>query len=365
MNESTIIKTERKRNSSIELLRILMMLQIIFLHVCEYGEYYDHAMELGGKHALLYWVLWLMSRCPVYMFVIIMGYFLSDSAGGFQKKRILKIYIPMYVYAVAIPVILGFTQAVQVDKYDYIRAVFPALSRTWYFMTLYLIVLILSPFINKMLKELSRKEYLILLGILFFIFSVWQPISHLEPFDSFIGIKKIVDTEGGKSLYDFVFMYILGGFLRHHSFKREGTLLWWKNWMNLAVFLLLGLFNVAFVYIYPPVKDIIAYNDNPIAVLQCIFLFRFFSNMEFYCDILNIISGCNLGIYMLHEHPLMRELIWDKIVRMDYQNFYSTNLYVLNIFLIIVSIFCGCALAELCRQLLAQEFYIFTKKRGC
>lgn len=37
-----------RRESGIELLRILLMIQIVFLHISLYGGYYDMAMELGG-----------------------------------------------------------------------------------------------------------------------------------------------------------------------------------------------------------------------------------------------------------------------------------------------------------------------------
>lgn len=361
MSESTQIKT-KQRDSGIELLRILMMLQIIFQHVSQYGGYYKHALALGGKHTLLYWILWLMSRCPVYMFIVIMGYFLIDATQDSVRKRILKVYVPMYVYAVAIPIVIRFTGVMIPEKKDYIRGFFPALSRTWYFMTLYLIILILSPYLNKLIHSLTKKEYLMLLAILFFIFSIWNSIAHLKPFDEVIGVQKIIETEEGKSLYDFIFMYFLGGFLKKYQFRKDGTLLWWRNFMNLAMFLLLGLLDTFILYLYPSFRAVIGYNDNPLVVLQCIFLFRFFSNLEFHSEIINIISACNLGIYMLHEHPLLRNILWNKIVRMNYDGFYATPIYIVNIFLIIISIYCGCFLIELARQQIAHLFHFLRRR---
>ena len=139
------ISEKKERNSSIELLRIIMMLQIIFLHICEYGEYMDNAEKLGGLHRLLAWFLWLISRCPVFMFIIIMGYFMIYADKKHTVRRILKVYIPMYFYSVFIPVSLVLTGLVQIDKNEIVRAYFPMLSRTWDFMTLYLMVIIFSP----------------------------------------------------------------------------------------------------------------------------------------------------------------------------------------------------------------------------
>ena len=200
------ISEKKERNSSIELLRIIMMLQIIFLHICEYGEYMDNAEKLGGLHRLLAWFLWLISRCPVFMFIIIMGYFMIYADKKHTVRRILKVYIPMYFYSVFIPVSLVLTGLVQIDKNEIVRAYFPMLSRTWYFMTLYLLVIIFSPYLNIVLNKISKKDYIILLFIFFFIFSVWQPIAKLDFFSDTFGIKKIVNTEGGKSLYDFIYM---------------------------------------------------------------------------------------------------------------------------------------------------------------
>ena len=78
-----------KRNPSIELLRILMMMQIIFLHVADYGDYSDVAQQMEGKVELTYWVIWLMCRCPVFMFVIITGYFMSTRKEPRQTYQML------------------------------------------------------------------------------------------------------------------------------------------------------------------------------------------------------------------------------------------------------------------------------------
>ena len=175
-----------KRNPSIELLRILMMLQIIFLHVSDYGQYSDIAQEMEGRTELTYWIIWLMCRCPVYMFVIITGYFISTEKKFFDFKKIVKCYLPMLFYSISIPVIYGILMPGSVNTDQYIKAFLPFLSRTWYFMTLYLLILIISPFLNKMVENLTRTQFLYLICICFFLFSIWQPISMLEPFEGII-----------------------------------------------------------------------------------------------------------------------------------------------------------------------------------
>ena len=359
------------RNSSIELLRILMMLQIIFLHVSDYGEYTDIASEMKGRVELTYWVIWLMCRCPVYVFVIIMGYFLSETKTDFNRKRLLKCYLPMYFYSVSIPLIYGLFRPDQVARSQYIQAFIPFLSRTWYFMTLYLLVLILSPYLNKMLRHLDRKEFLILIGICFCVFSIWQPLSVLEPFDRIIGTKKIFSTQGGKSLYDFIYMYFLGAYMRrYHIFRShendDKKNMWNNPLIYLAGFLLLGLINVIIVYKYPDkgIESVIGYNDNPLVVLQCTCLFRFFEKLDIsrwpnICETINFISAGNLGIYMIHEHPLIRKLIWGEIFDINNVAFYSQKWYLVKIIMIIIIIYAVCWMIDFLRRL---PFLIFKRK---
>ena len=347
------MEVKKSRNSNIELLRILMMLQIIFLHVSEYGEYSNIASLLEGKTELIYWVLWLMCRCPVFVFIIIMGYFLSETKTDFNRKRMLKAYLPMYFYSLAIPFVYGIFRPEEVTDELKIKAFIPFLSRTWYFMTLYLLVLILSPYLNKMVRGLTRNQFLGLLGICFFMLCIWQPLSMLEPFEGIIGLKKILSTQGGKSLYDFIFMYLLGAYMRRYhifsSHNNESDNMWNKPFIYLVGFLLLGLINVFIVYKYPDdgIDSVIGYNDNPLVVLQCTCIFRFFEKLDLSRFpkagfVINAISAGNLGIYMIHEHPLIRNLIWEELFPLGTPKFYMQKNYLLQIVLVILIIYCAC-----------------------
>ena len=356
-------KLKLKRNPSIELLRILMMLQIIFLHVAEYGEYTDVALQMEGRVELTYWIVWLMCRCPVYMFVIITGYFMSNRKELFNIDRLLRCYLPMLFYSITIPLLYMIIRHKKLPTDTMVKAYFPFLSRTWYFMTLYLLILLISPFLNKMVSELTRKQFLYLIGISFFIFSIWQPISMIEPFKGIIGIQKILSTQGGKSLYDFIYMYLLGAYMRrYHIFKKhenETDSIWDKPFIYLISFVLLGLINVLLVYLYPDekIETVVAFNDNPIAVMQCTVLFRFFEKIDMrqhlrIGKVINTISAGNLGIYMIHEHPIIRNLIWNEIFPIGNSRFYQQKFYLLQVILIILLVYGMCWLIDFARKML-------------
>ncbi len=340
------LATKVQRNSSIELLRILCMLQVIFLHVCNHGGYTAIGRKMGGETELIYWIVMFMSRCPVYVFIIISGYFSCTGKNMFPIKKVTTSYLPMLFYSVSIPLVIYFADLGKVSDVMWGRAAFPFLSRTWYFMTLYIIILLLSPFLNKIIQSISRKEYLYLLGIMFFILCVWQFVAHIPRVEDVIRTDNIFATEHGKSIYDFIFMYFLGGFLRLHKFFEKPLN---PVWYALA-FLACGMINVGITYLLPKgYKSCLLYNDNPFTVIQCVCLFEFFNHFQFVSKPINIISGCNIGIYMIHEHPLTRAIIW-KYLGITDRSFFQTNYYLLQILGIILIIFVGSGLIEYARQ---------------
>lgn len=342
------IQTSRKpvRESGIELLRIFMMLQVIFLHVCSknMGMYTTVANDLGGSQLLLYQFFYFMSRCPVYVFIMISGYFsvTGNKTLSAIRPKIAKTYLPMLFYAIAIPYVGWACQLWTPSTTQMVRAFFPAVNRTWYFMTLYLLVLIFSPFLNRCLTNLTKREYTALVGILLFLFSIMTILVKVDGVDQVVGLSKIISTEGGKGLYGFLFMYILGGYLRLHVKPYNRAKL-----RFLFAFLVLGCINIALIYAVPGYKGAAGNNDNLFAVLQGVCLVLFFRDLKFKSRIINYIAGSCLGVYMIHEHPLVRKFIWGTLFPMTRKaTFYSTWYFPLKILAIMCIIFVGCALID-------------------
>lgn len=341
-----IIQTQGKktRDSGIELLRIILMLQVIFLHVCTYGGYNKTAIEIGGSVEFIHKLIWLCCRCPVYVYIVIFGYFsvTSNKTLDSIKGKILKMYLPMYFYSVAIPFVgelFGLWTLTDVNKQ---RAFFPLTSKIWYFMTLYMLVLVLSPFINRCLTKLSRREYTQLIVILFLIFSIWTLFAGLPETKSVIRLDKVIsETSGGKSLYGFIYMYILGGYLRLHVKPHGGP-----KARYLIVYFALALINLALWYFVDGYGKVVSYNSNPFSVIQGICLVLFFRELHFKSRAINHIAGLNLGVYMIHEQYLARNLIWDKFDFHPKWIYHSHIKYLAKIAIACVVVFVICALIE-------------------
>lgn len=343
----------KERESGVELLRIILMLQVIFLHVSNFGEFASINKDWGGLHELVYWVMQTLCRCPVYVFMIISGYFSVTSKTTMQTvwKKAGTVYLPMIFYSLVLTLVIGATGLGEIGAYDIIRSFFPLTSRTWYFMTIYLLVLILSPVINSALIKLSKKDFQILLGVLFFMFSLWQVASSVEPFSKVISVDSVIETTKGRGLDGFLFMYIIGAYLRLHKEREEKI-----AWKYLFLYVGLAVLDIAVVYatrgvpVLENYAKIVNYNNAPIAVLQGVCLFLFFRTLRFKSRIINRISNHNLGVYMIHEHWLMRPVVWDKIfVATQNPVFYSSPFYLVKVYAIIFIIYVSCWVIDFAR----------------
>lgn len=344
-------KSGAMRESGIELLRIILMFQVVFLHICDYGKYSTNVQAIGGVQTLLYWLMMLCSRTPVYVYIVILGYFSVSSKSNQNFRDILpkvkKMYLPMIFYSLLIPVVLWCAGVTDFSLTNLVKAFLPVLSRTWSFMSLYLVVILLSPFINKCINNISKRDFMILLGILFAILSVWNMLGNLDPIDNVISVKKVVNTEGGKSLYGYLFMYLIGAFVKLHVKKYDKA-----KWRFLVAFFALAALNTVLVYVVKHYTSVVFYNDNPISVIQGVCLLLFFRDLKFKSRIVNHIALLNLGIYMIHEHPMIRDFIWNDLFSFTQDSsFYSSfPQYIFVALGICAVVFIVCAMLEQLRR---------------
>ncbi|MDR0830363.1 MAG: acyltransferase [Prevotellaceae bacterium] len=161
-----------KRESNIELLRIVAMFMIVVHHYCvnsgltqlfdfnniTFNTILVQFMAFGGK-------------VGVNIFFIISGFFMINSTFKFEK--VLKLVLQILFYCVLVGlflVFLGYPYSIKSIVVQTVKLFIGTNS----FIAAYLLVYILSPIINKMLKVLSNKEHLFLLSILLLYFSIFS-----------------------------------------------------------------------------------------------------------------------------------------------------------------------------------------------
>ncbi len=353
----------KKRQSGIELLRIILLIQIVFLHISEYGGYHGASFELGGRQRLLYLAQWLLCRCPVPLLFMINGYFSVEKKLEIKNtlKKGFHVHNTMLFYSISITafcIIAGtagwnIEGLKDIDKFDVGRAFFPFFNRTWFFMTDYLLVMFLSPYLNMLLSQLSKKQYGLLVGVLFFVFTIWTNLTRIENVNEIFALGQVVVNEAGKSLYMSVFLYILGGYVKKFVREKQGL-----DILPLFVFFALWIINLLLTCHAQWYEKLYKQSDNPIVIIQCVLLILFFRSLHFSSNIVNTIARSNIAVYLIHENPLMRSIIWEQFPFLKTTEFYEQNffIYLSIVWGICIGIYAACNLIDQIRLCILRLF---------
>lgn len=360
---------KKERDSGIELLRIFAMFMVIGVHLLLYGNYFSIAIEMGGKTQEAAVILKLFLRCAVNIFIIITGFFSVRSKSDFKKtyKRVLKIYSSILFYSIVLSLLTIFLgenfRTIEGTAYSVseiiIKMFFPVSSQCWYFLTNYILLMLIVPFLNITLNNITKKQYTVLLIILGYIMSVWLFIGKLNIFKnvaSDYGYDMIIE---GKNIFSFIFLYIIGGYISLHIKATNKPKI---RYLVLAIstvainYLLLSKLNPEINYVS------VAYGyANPLVILCAVFIFLFFKDLHFKSKIINMLGSTTIGVYAISEFSFFREWLWNifDFTKFNCSNTFKTYLKILGVILII---FLGCSIIDLLRQRLFSRIESIYKK---
>ena len=340
---------EKKRQSNIELLRIVSMLLIISFHYVFKSGYTFEALNFNS---FIIKTFYFFGEIGVNLFILITGYFLVNSK--FSMKKLIKLILEVNFYFLLFFFLarkLGYDNTQLATFGDYFKLFFSIIFDRYWFATVYVLIYILSPYLNILIHNLNKKTYQKLLLTLIFLWAV---------IPTFFGIFEN-DTETllyYNRLIWLIIIYLIGAYIRLHSIKlfekQSHTII--TALISFATLLLsivviyklkdnFGLFNKMDVaYLWRP-------NTIPILVLS-VCIFEIFINLKIgYSKIINLLASTTLGTYMLHDGPLYL-FVWNIFKTKQHLNSAYPVIYILSTTLII---FIVGALIDVIRQFIEKH----------
>lgn len=291
----------KKRQTNIELLRIVSMALIIGHHFAVHGGFYFHTPQVTGNMLFLQF-LNVGGKIGVNLFVLISGYFLITEQ-QLRREKVWKLWVQIFFYSVVIFAIACLTGLVDFSVLGLLGAVFPVVSKQWWFASAYFVVFLLSPWINRKLLGLTEKGYRRMLqvwGIFWFLLPVltWLP-------------------ERLRDVIWFLYLYAAAGYLRLHG--REKGAACWFSWAAAAFVVTYG---YAVVRLYAmaksmPVYETTYFNMYEIQVfLTSLLLFRGFLEWRLpESDRIKTLASLSFGVYLIHDSNYLRYPLWQGLAK--------------------------------------------------
>ena len=288
------------RNSSLETLRLIAMAIIIFHHFVVHGIF--PAVDIHQHHTLGV-LISLLAGWGGYMgnslFILLTGYF--SVRKKLSVKRLVMLLGAMVFYSVVIALVWKNQHRLPPEEMK--KVLFPFWYGYNWFVACYLLFMPLTPFLNRLLRQLSKVQYLGLVILEYFLYCV-MPAFHGDSFSN-------------APMLQFVMMYCIGGYLQLHGFKQE-KLHKAGNWVLLTVVLVL-LTDVAVVRQWLKGYDIWRFvnllsTGTAIALFMAVVCHKPFTNTK-----INQLAGSVLGVYLIHDNPLVRPFLWRELLpNVDY-----------------------------------------------
>lgn len=302
-----------KRQSNIEVLRIILTMMVITVHFNSNGLTGGAFSVVKSGTLASEFLYFLESLCIVCVngFILITGYFsYKETSISLNKIGRLLFWVISYNWIEYIISIL-----VRKEQFNIITAIGKFVPNNWYVM-IYIALLIVSPYINIVINKLSKEKLINLAVSLFLIFSVWNTFWSMVQTKFGIGIAGIstVGIEGdqaGYTIVNFIFLYVVGALLHKWDILQYRKMYDFFGYVICTLIIFLGKRIGLSMWDY----------SNCFVIASSILLFNLFRKMKLSLEkfdkcILWFAKAC-FGVYIIHTKPIIEGTFWEICSRYD------------------------------------------------
>ena len=352
MNTSTNKKT---RDSNIELLRIVCILMIIAHHFAIHPVWNFDTNSITANRVLIQ-ALCIGGKLGVNCFLLISGYYLVGSKGR-SIKSIARIWLQIFFYSVGITLLFVALGKTECSIKSLVSACLPITTVTWNYASAYFVLILFTPFLNVFLNSLPKQKYERMLLLMFFCWC-------------------IIPTITGKSfesnyLLWMAVLYAVGGYIRLYpnKYTENRKTAAWGVVISYALYLgsviIMDLLGTKMGFFSDSAREI---RFGQMQMLPCVAmavsLFLLFKNTKIGSNrVVNTLATAVFGVYLIHEHSLVRAVLWTEIFKnTDHIN---SPMLVLYLIAAVLSIYVVSTIIELARSFLIERLYMMPISNFC
>ena len=353
----------KERQSNFELMRIVSMLFIITWHTILHGGIFN---GLGQPFSFVADTLLGILIVHVNSLVFITGYFNGDKR-TINYKKVLKLCGTVWLYKVLIVLILSHFQVIILDKTTLMEELLPLDMTNYWFINCYIIVYILSPYLNRVTNDMNEKDFKRFLLILISLLSVLPTITS----------NRLI-SNNGYNIINFTIIYYLGSYFKRYPlrnnfhFKEMST-------NGIRLFLIISLIStiiirISLYYLGDRMcyinSGLLAYFGNiirnsflsyasPLVIIQTCLYCLFFESLTIKSKLINFVSKQTMAIYLIHDNLYMRINIYKWLnVTQNTANIYNVLFILIRT---IVIIYVVASIIEILRQFILKVIiYVYS-----
>lgn len=334
------------RASNFELLRIISMLLIIAGHLG--GQAFGS--DLGNAGRIWITIFGNGSRIAVNLFLMIGCWFMLDRP--FKAERVVKLYSTTWFYSVVFTV-LAILVGAQPSTFQVISAFFPFIRKSLWYITSYISVLLIAPFLKKLMDVLDKQSQLKLIVVLTF----------LVPFMS--TISKMMDTYLCSITWFIYILLLVTYYKSNQSFDKIKKEFFMIAGLSIYILLVMGrlicqlsgqnqLFVLGDTVLGQYLGD---YKSIPNFLCSCL-IFIYFTKFELRNKTINNVAQNTLDVYIIHQVPVFYPVMWNMFRPYTWQ---QSNYFGFYYTVIVASVFIICTVIGRVREQYLEPIWCRSK----
>lgn len=338
-----------KRQVNFEVLRVVAMLCVVLAHFVGWGTTHcipDSGVSFTNGHianTLAYPFLTSLGCMGVICFILISGYFLCTS----NQLRVGGIVRTWGIAAFYSTVLLLVTKVVRDESLGGgWSACFPLYSNQYWFLTKYIALMIMAPFLSVMIHSLSQKGLLwAIVAMSFLTLTITYGIPYGNNFFS----------DNPFSVAPFILFFLIAAYVRLYEMPQVIMKHCGKLFLLFIVFQ--GVGGIGLNYLYIDRGEIVggfSNGYNALSVIPGTLLFLWFKQHDFtgckFWTYIAMTAPYSFAVYLIHDNAYFRDILWNDFL--DFRQFWSSPLWlVLSLTVPCIIYFC-CAAVDVFREVL-------------
>ncbi|WP_191668380.1 acyltransferase family protein [Limosilactobacillus walteri] len=319
-----------KRQSNIEMLRIVLILMVIILHYLngEMGGALSHS-----KMTELYVSHFMESLCIVAVntFILITGYF-SYKKNSVNVNKTVKLFLIMFFYGLVLTMPILFYKGTLMSLNGIWMII--TLSFSQWFVVIYSILYLLIPYINKLLGTISKRQLQILLMINFIFFYCWPTF-----------FTNVTLADSGYGIINFINLYLVGAYIRLYNVNIS-------KWFYLLIYFITTVLTFGFSIVADR-----AYSYSSIFnLISSIALFEFFIHINIgHHNWINQLATYTFAVYIIDVNVPFNKLLYRQVFHSNL--YWNSNLLIVNLIITTIGVYLICIAIEFLRRILLDRLF--------
>lgn len=338
----------KKRDSNLEMLRIISMILIVAHHYAVHG--FNNVQLYYSFNKYVVDILSLGGKVGVICFILISGYFMIN--GKFTIKKLWKLEGQVLFYSLGMYVLFStvLEPVYKIDDKAIKTSFYPIAYSQYWFITCYVVIMILSPYINKFIHCMEKKELKKFLIIMIILWPVTM---------TFLGGSFAFNHLGW-----LIVLYIMAAYINLYVKFDSKAIKKNKIIMIVSIALLVlspviynTLWKITRIDDYLNSSRDLASISSILVLIVSVSMFIYFLNKKRYSsNIINNISKCTLGVYLIHENTFFRPYLWEKILKND--SYYSSRMLIVHAILSIIIVYVIASIIDYIRMKLIEPLWM-------